>query len=286
MATGTLKDTALVKLDGTTLMEDGSTGKTNLFKCLDVKPIDYPDIYLKPEEAVRVSNHIRTLKTGASAAIVVYCKGANCPFANGCPLISIDKGRREADPKAPLCTPVGRPCPIESQLLQEWTLLFLEEYEVDPKNATEFFMVRELAETELMLWRLNNNLAKPENAELVSECVVGVDGEGNALTRMETNAFLSTKETLQNRKARLIKLMVGDPEGKYKRQAALKISDEGDASTSTAQLKTKLNNALSQLNDVDRKIKEAEGKVIDVEYQSTNNPPQPPLTPDDLINEG
>ena len=60
-------------------------------------------------------------------------------------------------------------------MLNEYTRLYLYEYDIDENSFTDIQMVRELAEIELMLWRLNNNLAKPENAELVQLVVVGVD---------------------------------------------------------------------------------------------------------------
>jgi uncharacterized membrane protein YkoI len=145
-------------------------------------------------------------------------------------------------------------------------------------------MVRELAETELMLWRLNNNLAKPENAELVQETVVGVDKQGNTLTRKEISSFLEAKERLQNKKQKIIRLMVGDREGKWKRDAALKKTAEDDISISSAKLRSQMERLLTQAKTIDIQLKEAEGKVIDATIEEEEVETHQPLTPEDLIN--
>lgn len=143
-------------------------------------------------------------------------------------------------------------------------------------------MCREMAEIELLLWRINNGLAKPENAELVQDVIVGVDKQGEPLTRMETSALFEAKERLQARKTRMIKLMVGDRQEKYKREAALKVRDTEDPSTQTAQLRGRLQKLLTQAKEVDLKLKEAEGSIIEVK-PTGQVPEDSPQTPEDLI---
>jgi hypothetical protein len=272
--------TQMIKLDGTIIKSDGSEYKSDFFKFLDLNPDDYSDISYTPEEAQSIRSHLMHLVTGAAAAIPLFCGGiAKCPFKNSCPFVQMDKERREKDPNAPSPIPVGRRCLIESNLLNEWTRCFIYEYELDEKNFTEFSMVRELAEIELMLYRINNNLAKPEHAELVQETVVGVDKQGNVLTRSEMNAFLEAKERLQNRKSKLIKLMVGDREGKYKREAALRLRGTEDPSTNAAQLRTQLDRLLREAKQLSIKQKEADGNIIDAEVVEEDQP----ITPEDLI---
>lgn len=176
-------------------------------------------------------------------------------------------------------------CLIEVNLLNQWTRLYIKEYEIDEYNFTDFQMVRELAEIELMLWRLNNNLAKPENAELIQESIVGIDREGNALTRKEINSYIEAKERLQNRKSKIIKLMVGDRQEKYKREAALRIKGNEDPSTNAAQLRGKIDRLLKQAKTLDLQVKEKEGKIIDSKDLPVEQEEEKPLTPDDIINE-
>ena len=282
MASSKKPVTELIKLDGTMIKSDGSKTKSDFFKFLELYPDDYSDISYTPEQARSIRSHLQFLSTGASAAIPLICGGAAvCPFAERCPFVKEDKIAKKENPKAKPITPVGRQCLVEVTLLNEWTKLFINEYEVDPKNFSEFQMVRELAEIELMLWRLNNNLAKPQHAELIQETVVGVDRAGNPLTRLEINALLEAKERLQNRKSRIVKLMVGDRQEKYKELAATKMRSEDDPSSNAAKLRGQMDRILAQAKDLDRKIKEAEGNIVDAEIVEAE---EDVLTPEDLIN--
>jgi len=275
---------SLIKLDGTIIKSDGSKYKSDFFKFLELNPDDYSDISYTPEEAHRVRAHLLHLSTGASAAVPMICGGiAKCPMQARCPFIRIDKARIAAEgPGCKKVTPVGRSCLVEIELLNEWTRLYLHEYDVAENAFTEIQMCREMAEIELMLWRINNGLAKPENAELVQDVTVGIDKEGNALTRKETSALFEAKERLQTRKSRMIKLMVGDRQEKYKREAALKVRDVSDASSDSARLRGHLQRLLNKAKEVDLKLKEAEGNIIEAEVagQATDDSP---LTPEDLI---
>lgn len=276
----------LIKLDGTIIKNDGSSYKSNFFKFLELDPDDYSDITYTPDQAKRIKSHLLHLSTGASAAVPMICGGmAKCPFANRCPFVKEDlRAKKEGIPNYKPITPVGRSCLVEVNLLKEWTRLYLQEYDVEENAITDIRMCSELAEIELMLWRLNNNIAKPENAELVQDVTVGVDKEGNPLIRQEVTAFFEAKEKLQNRKSRLIKLMVGDRQEKYKERAALKTADVSDPSTQTAQLRGRLTKLFAEIKNVDLKLKEAEGKIIDAEAVEISKK-DGPLSPEDLIDE-
>ena len=277
-----------IKLDGTLIKSDGTTSQSKYFNFLDKLPDDYSNLSYTPEEAERIQHHLQFLSTGSAAAVPLVCGGAvKCPWAEKCPLVTIDRERRKVNPTAPLLTPFTKSCLIEINLLNEWTRLYIKEYDIVSDSFTELLMARELAEIELMLWRLNNNISKPENASLVQQSVVGMDKEGNVLTRQEISAFLEAKERLANRKARLIKLMVGDRQEKYKRDAALHKTDEKDASISAAKLRQKLNQLIDKANKTQQALRESEGGIIEVsEYHSV--PPQDESvnlsqSPDDLI---
>lgn len=272
---------SLVKLDGTAITESGKVKKHSMFQFLDYNPNDYSNISFTPEEAQKLRSHLQYLSTGSSAVIPLKCGGSNhCPFASNCPLVRLEKERKVLDPEAPSPVPLLSNCLVETNLLNEWTRLYIQEYEIDESSFTEFQMARELAEIELLLWRLNNNLSKPEHAELVQETNVGVDKQGNILTKKEVNAIFEAKERLQNRKSKVIKLMVGDRQEKYKRDAALKTQSEEDVSTNAARLRTQIDTLLTKAKTLDYKLKESEGKVLEV------NSSVDELTPEDLINDG
>jgi len=214
--------------------------KNKFFEYLGIPPDDYSDLYFTREEMVAIKRKLQNLSTGSSAAIPLICGAKQCPFYNRCPIARVDEERKLLDPHAKSALGVGKACLVELNLLNEWTRLYLEEYQVGEDSFTELQMVRELAEIEVMLWRLNNNLALPENAALVQEEVVGIDKHGNKLTRTAISSTFEAKERLQIRKSRLIKNMVGDRQEKYKEKAALKTRDSGDPSIIAAQLRREM----------------------------------------------
>jgi len=166
--------------------------------------------------------------------------------------------------------PVGQQCLLETSMLRDNTISLVKEYEVDPNNFTEFNLVTEIAEIEVLQWRLNMLLSRPENASLVLEQVVGVDRDGSPVMQLQVSPIFEQKQKLANRKTKLIKLMVGDRQEKYKKEAALKQKTESDASSTMAE--TKKNLQRLQL-DINNKIEEA--NTIEAEI----------VTPEDLIND-
>ncbi len=256
-----------IRLSGTATTESGALTKHRYFEFLNIDLDDYSDIEFTPEEAKKVRGHLAKLSTGATAAVPMVCS-PKCPFRDRCVFYKMGKA------------PFGRACLIEANLIREWTMLYFNEYEVDPNNFTEVGMVAELAEIEIYMWRLNMNLARAENAELVTENVVGVAHNGEVLTEKQLSVFLQAKQTLSNRKSKLIKLMVGDRQEKYKREAALKIRDDEDPSSSMADLRMKLERMQRDLHKKEIEIAEKSGQIIDVKVEVIKE-----LTADDLINQ-
>ena len=125
--------------------------------------------------------------------------------------------------------------------MKEFTIRYFEEYDIDPNNFTEVGYINELAEIEILLMRLNMNLAKPENSELVIDQVVGVARDGQTpLLMKQISPFMELKDKLQNRRSRIIKLMVGDRQEQYKKEAALKVKLDKDPSSKQAEMRARL----------------------------------------------
>jgi hypothetical protein len=303
------KDVALVKLSGDLIRKDGEVDRHKYFQFLDLPLQDYPEVEYTEAEAKLIVSRLSHLSTGANAAIPLVCGGRHrCPFASRCVFVQIDNEREKAkdneekeraqqageellvslglqeQARKDKVTPVGKPCLVELNLLNQWTKIYMEEFDISPHSRVELGYAGELAEIELMLWRLNNNLSKPEHAELVQETVVGVDREGNPLTQIQPNAFLGIKQSLNNRKSRVIKLMVGDRQEKYKEQAATKQMGSTDPSSTAAQLKSRIERTLAQADKAVLELKKMTGEdVIDVEYIEEGEVDDSPITPEDLI---
>lgn len=224
---------------------DKEVKKNTLLSYLEIGGPDYSAIIFTPEEMNKLRCKLTNISTGSAAAIPLKCDPNRCPFRENCVLVEIGK------------PPSGLPCLIEINLLREWRRQYIVEYDIDPDSKTELDLVNELAEIELLLWRVNNNLSKPENAELVQEDIVGADREGNPLIKRSVSTFLELKERLSNKRNKIIKLMVGDRQEKYKREAALKVREEKDPSSNSADLSRQLKNILQAAQQVNTTIQQS-----------------------------
>ncbi len=240
----------LVSVKGNALV-NGKLSKSNYFSFIKEDLDDYDDVYYTPEEAVRISKHMQKLSTGSTAMIPLRCGGELCPFKDYCILFDMGK------------VPIGKQCQIENTLLKQWTVNYLEEFDVNPENFTEITYVNELAEIMVLERRLNINIAKCSNAELITEVNVGVDREGDPITQQQISPFMELKEKLSSRRNKIVKLMAGDRQEKYKKESALKIKEGGDPSGKMSIMKAQLDGLSRQLNTI-------EGKG---------------LSPEDIINE-
>lgn len=132
--------------------------------------------------------------------------------------------------------------------MKEWTIRYIEEYDVDPNSMTEIGYANELAEIEILLMRLNMNIAKVENAELVIDQTIAISQDGTPIVRKEISPFMEMKERLQNRRSKVIKLMVGDRQEQYKKEAALKVKLDKDPSSRMSDMRSKLESLTRQLD--------------------------------------
>lgn len=239
----------------------------NLLKILDEVTSDYRDIQLNEQEAAILNKQLRKMSIGSAGFSPMHCSGSQCPFASRCPLVQMAPSGHPHHGKAP----VGQPCILEMTMFRDATTSYMKEYDVHPQNFTEFNIVTELAEIEVLQWRLNMALALPQNATLVIDQVVSIDPTtGQPITQQQVSPLFEQKQKLANRKTKLIKLMVGDRQEKYKKEAALKQRPEDDAATAMSKLKKDLQK-LSQ--NINKQLKDV-GPIIDVEV----------VTPNDLIN--
>jgi hypothetical protein len=251
---------SLVTLGGTAITQSGKLTKSNFLRFLGHNLDDYDDIKLSPTEARKIHQHLQKLSTGSTAMVPIYCGGSRCPFKDRCPLFAIGKH------------PLSKQCLIEIQLLKEWIIKYFEEYDVDPNNFTEVAYINELAEIEILLMRLNMNLARPENAELVIDQVVGIANDGETpIVQKQLSPFMDQKDRLQSRRSKIIKLMVGDRQEKYKKEAALKMKIDSDPSSKQAALRAKLDDLARGLAEFVKEEKK-EGRltpqdIIDAEFE-------------------
>ena len=87
---------------------------------------------------------------------------------------------------------------------------------------------------------------------------------------------MEQKERLQNRRSRIIKLMVGDRQEKYKKEAALKVKLDADPSSRMAAMRSKLEGLSRELDGMSQKL---------IAENSNGEPQEQPgvMSPQDVI---
>lgn len=246
----------------------GKKDKESVLQILDDISEDYTEVELTEAETSKLSRQLKKMAIGSSSFSPMLCQGADCPFASRCELVQMKGHPRHGK------APVDKQCLLEVTSFRDATLAYMQEYDVDPNNFTELGMVGELAEIEVLLWRLNMNLALPQNASLVIDQTTSIDPRtGEPVVQQMVSPLFEQKQKLGRRKTQLIKLMVGDRQEKYKKEAALKQKTEADTSSMMADVKK---NLLRFQQELDKKTNSA--TIIDAEFSE----PQA-LTPEDLI---
>ncbi len=256
-------NTIAIRFSGTAINNAGEMTQHKYFEFLGTDLDDYSDLEFTPEEARRIKGHLSKMSTGSSAMVPMICSPL-CPFRERCDFFKMNRA------------PFGRQCLIETNLSREWTIAYFNDYKVDPNNFTEITMISELAEIEVYLWRLSMTLARSENAELVNDSVINVTPQGQVIYEKKISPYLSAKETLLARKARLIKLMVGDRQEKYKKEAALKQREVSDPSSTMADLRSRLERLQRDLTKQEVNTAIETNTVIDTKT----------LSPEDIIGGG
>jgi hypothetical protein len=245
----------VVSFGGIARTESGKLTRSNYFRFLNHNLDDYTDLEFTPEQAQKVHSHLLKLSTGASAMTPMYCGGDMCPFKERCVFWQMGKA------------PIGKQCLVEVELMKTWVTDYMEEFDVDPNVSTEVAYVNELAELQILEMRINMNLSKAVNAELIVENTIGVDRDGDPIMQKQISPFMEMKERIANRRSKIIKLMVGDRQEKYKKEAALKVKLEDDPSSKMAHMRTKLEGLSRQLQGME-------------EVASTTG-----MSPEDLMND-
>lgn len=216
---------ALVRLDGTGISTEGNLVKHNWFKGLELNQAKYSDILLTPEEAQRLHSAKNRMKLGAHASSVMLCYGGDiCPMAAKCIFVEMQREIDAAGERRNI-VPIGRDCPIETELFLEWVARYAEEFGVTDEagNYTDQRLLLELAECEVLEHRMNVVLST-KYQDLSEDKVVAVmqDEYGEREQHVkDISDAAKMKEKLGVRKDKLYKALVATRHDQYKREAAL-----------------------------------------------------------------
>jgi len=247
------KDIEYVSLSGYGITNEGEITRRNYFTFLKEYVNANNDLVMTKEQAIKLQKYMIGLSTGTSAVAPLICAGPRCPY-NYC--IFTDE-ENDLDP------PLGRSCPIESEIIKQKKMKYIEEYDVNIASMTELALLDELVRIEILEMRITAQLGKEEDATGVSLDVIGADRDGMSIRSRRVSPYLEALEKMSNMKARVIRKMVGDRESKWKRAAALNKKEAQTSADNWAELAE----LVSEMRD--QKLKEASDKakpiIVDID---------------------
>ena len=223
------------------------------FPGLVLNPKDYAHIQRTKDEVEELSVFVRFIRHGASAKIPMKCGGKACPLKHTCPLWSAEEtAEREKISGVPKL-PIGKTCPIEFAILRQMAHSYAEEFQVAQDSEIDKRICLELAELEVLEYRMNCLLALPENASLIGEETVGFDKtSGEFLTKSVVSKFIDIKfNYIGRRKDRLLESMVATRGAKWRKTAALGESMGPDPARQFQQIKAKIDKLRDQSQSAD-----------------------------------
>lgn len=166
-----------------------------------------PDLFLPDsftdEQRAEVAELVRPQRTKTTmfASIPMRCEGRKCIVADSCPLLAKN------------LAPVGKPCPIEMGMVQQFMSDYMNELHVDPGNLVEVSMIRDLVDQEVQYLRKTKVLAKEH---FIQENVIGVDDDGNPILKKELHLAVELEDKLHKRRKDLRNQLMATREAKAK----------------------------------------------------------------------
>lgn len=222
---------ALARADGTAITEQGNLVNHDWFKKLDTSSAAYASLELTAAEARALSTARNLLKTGASAAQIMTCYGAEvCPLANSCPLVSLQRDIDKSGERRSVI-PIGKKCPFETEIFYNTVESLVKEFSVggDQQDFTDQQIVLELAEIAVLEYRVNSQLSSdPQLQGLTEDKLTSIvqSPSGPVENYVKDIADLvKIKEKLSNRKDKLRKELVAT-----RREQRLIAAKEGETS--------------------------------------------------------
>ena len=176
-----------------------------------------PDLFFpeswSQEEKEQVLEEIRParMRNTMFSSIPMQCQAKACPFANTCPLMKIHKA------------PKGYPCPLEMEIIHQFTIELMEEWQVDSGNLIEVAMIRDLVDQEVQYIRKAKVLG---NEHFIKENVVGVNEKtGEPIMVEGLHAAVDFEDRIHKRRRDIRKEML------MSREARVKVA-QGEVDTS------------------------------------------------------
>jgi hypothetical protein len=193
-----------------------ATGLDKVKGILTFKLNQYSDIEFTKDEITKLAEQFQYIELGSSTGLIMICKKAKCLYKNRCPLYMNDRA------------PEGKECLHENIVLKEAMANYVSSFEVDIHNYAEMVMVNQLVEYEVIEHRCNAILSL-DHTDMKMESIIGVDDEGQIITKEEVSHALNIKFQVAKLKKGLFEDFTATRSQKWKKQAALKQAQDGPA---------------------------------------------------------
>ena len=198
------------------LLVQHGNGLDRVRSVLSMRMNQYNDIQLTKDEQVSIARAFLDIELGTSTNLVMICSKRRCLYKDRCALYVSSK------------CPEGRECLHENKIIAVSMDQYMTSLEVDPQNYPEMVLVNQLVECELIDYRCNAILSN-DHTNLKMTSVIGLDQQGNVITKEEISHAWSIKDQIAKRKISLLESFTFTRKEKYKKQAALKESKDGHA---------------------------------------------------------
>jgi hypothetical protein len=208
------------------MIAENGTGLDKIRSILSLRMAQYNSIELTEEETRNIAKSFIDIELGSATNMVMICNKLKCLYKNRCAFYKADKA------------PEGRECIVENKVMSHAVDQYITSLGVNINNYPEMVLVNQLTEYELIEFRCNTILSY-DHVNLKMKSVIGIDVDGNVITKEDISHALQIKMQVFKNKIQLLEAFTATRKEAYKKQAALKESKDGHAKVLSA-MKTQL----------------------------------------------
>ena len=186
-------------------------------------------LVLTDQERKSVVQGMRRLSTGLRSSMPITCYGEKCPFKTQCPLHQINKA------------PTGKPCPIESMLIDLYTKRYIDEFDVESDYMSEVTTMTMLAATHVMEMRAFILLGKDDtdqSPEGLVKNVVGFNNDEEPIIQLQEHPAFAIIERAWRWRKNLLESLVGTRKEKYKRDSIMGTVNANSVASAAADMRS------------------------------------------------
>lgn len=238
-------------------IETGSQNKSldRVRAILSMRMSQYNDMSLTEEETQSIAKSFLNIELGSSTNFVAICNKQKCLYKTRCELYNNDK------------CPEGKECILENKIMSNAFDRYIVSLNIDLNNYPEMVLVNQLTEYELIEFRCNVIMSY-DHVNLKMKSVVGIDVDGNVITKEDISHALQIKMQVFKNKIQLLEAFTATRKESYKKQAALKETKDGHAKVLSA-MKNKLKelkNNKPDIEDIQNELNIIGDTIVEEDY--------------------